>query len=61
MNRRPCFNCQTAWPSLADHELDARHSCPECGDELGPLSDTQFELISAPVHRPLPSSGKLAA
>lgn len=34
MNRRYCINCQKTWGSLADHELDAPHTCPECGDQL---------------------------
>jgi len=37
MNRRQCINCQTNWSSLADHELDAPHICPRCGDELAPI------------------------
>ncbi len=36
MNRRNCINCETVWQSVADHELDAPHTCPTCGDELVP-------------------------
>lgn len=34
MNRRTCINCETEWRSLAEHELDAPHTCPSCGDQL---------------------------
>ncbi len=43
MNRRNCVNCQVAWHSVADEELEAPHSCPRCGDELGPVSQPQTE------------------
>lgn len=43
MNRRTCINCQTAWSSLADHELDSPHTCPRCGDELTPINQGQPE------------------
>jgi predicted RNA-binding Zn-ribbon protein involved in translation (DUF1610 family) len=46
MNRRNCANCQTSWNSLADHELDAPHICPRCGDELAPI---QAQPEPAPV------------
>ncbi|HEX4109231.1 MAG TPA: hypothetical protein VHX88_13930 [Solirubrobacteraceae bacterium] len=38
MNRRHCINCRTVWSSVADHELDAPHTCPRCGDELVPAA-----------------------
>jgi hypothetical protein len=41
MNRRTCINCQTAWSSLADHKLETPHTCPRCGDELGPINPGQ--------------------
>jgi predicted RNA-binding Zn-ribbon protein involved in translation (DUF1610 family) len=47
MNRRKCINCQTAWSSVADHELDAPHTCPHCGDELVPMNQTQLEAERA--------------
>jgi predicted RNA-binding Zn-ribbon protein involved in translation (DUF1610 family) len=34
MTHRTCINCETEWQSLADHELDAPHTCPRCGDQL---------------------------
>jgi hypothetical protein len=37
MNRRTCFNCQSSWYSLADHELETPHTCPRCGDQLAPI------------------------
>jgi predicted RNA-binding Zn-ribbon protein involved in translation (DUF1610 family) len=43
MNRRKCINCHTTWNSLADHELDAPHTCPQCGDELAPVNQVQPE------------------
>ena len=43
MNRRTCINCQTAWNSLADHELESPHTCPRCGDELTPIHQPQSE------------------
>jgi hypothetical protein len=43
MNRRTCINCQSSWHSLADHELDAPHICPRCGDQLAPISQVQPE------------------
>ena len=43
MNRRQCINCQTTWGSLADHELDAPHTCPRCGDQLVPLNQAKPE------------------
>jgi predicted amidophosphoribosyltransferase len=43
MNRRTCINCQTAWSSLADHELESPHVCPRCGDELTPVHQAQSE------------------
>ncbi len=46
MNRRNCINCQTAWSSVADHELESPHTCPRCGDELGPINQTQAEAKS---------------
>jgi ribosomal protein S27AE len=39
MNRRTCINCQRSWYSLADHELEAPHTCPRCGDQLTPISE----------------------
>jgi predicted RNA-binding Zn-ribbon protein involved in translation (DUF1610 family) len=36
MHQRNCINCETEWGSLADHELDAPHTCPRCGDQLVP-------------------------
>lgn len=47
MNRRNCTNCQTAWSSVADHELESPHTCPRCGDELGPINQSQGELKNA--------------
>ena len=38
MNRRTCINCQSSWYSLADHELEAPHTCPRCGDQLTPIA-----------------------
>ncbi len=35
MNKRTCANCETAWHSVPDHELEAPHTCPRCGDQLG--------------------------
>jgi hypothetical protein len=49
MNRRLCINCQTAWNSLADHELEGPHTCPRCGDELGPISQAQTNAERAQV------------
>ena len=48
MNRRTCINCQSTWYSLADHELEAPHTCPRCGDQLTPLgSPTEAEPTTA--------------
>lgn len=47
MNRRKCINCQTARSSVADHELDAPHICPHCGDELVPMNQAQPEIDRA--------------
>lgn len=43
MNRRTCANCQSSWYSLADHELEAPHTCPRCGDQLSPLGQAKAE------------------
>jgi hypothetical protein len=43
MNRRQCINCQSTWGSLADHELDAPHMCPRCGDQLVPIDQAKAE------------------
>jgi predicted RNA-binding Zn-ribbon protein involved in translation (DUF1610 family) len=43
MNRRSCINCQSTWPSLADHELEAPHTCPRCGDALTSIGDASHE------------------
>jgi hypothetical protein len=43
MNRRTCINCQSSWYSLADHELDAPHTCPRCGDQLAPIAQAPAE------------------
>jgi rRNA maturation endonuclease Nob1 len=47
MNRRQCINCQSTWGSLADHELEAPHTCPRCGDQLVPVNDLQAEPDAA--------------
>lgn len=47
MNRRICINCQTAWRSVADHELESPHTCPRCGDELVPSPRTNLEPEAA--------------
>jgi predicted RNA-binding Zn-ribbon protein involved in translation (DUF1610 family) len=47
MNRRNCTNCQTAWSSVADHELESPHTCPRCGDELGPMNQSHPEIKNA--------------
>jgi predicted RNA-binding Zn-ribbon protein involved in translation (DUF1610 family) len=52
MNRRHCSNCQTAWSSVADHELETPHTCPRCGDELGPIHQAQPEVDSARTRLP---------
>jgi len=52
MNRRHCINCETAWQSVADHELDAPHTCPLCGDELVPGNVTPLRR-SADAPAPL--------
>jgi predicted RNA-binding Zn-ribbon protein involved in translation (DUF1610 family) len=43
MNRRNCINCQSSWYSLADHELESPHTCPRCGDQLAPISQSPAE------------------
>lgn len=43
MNRRQCINCQAVWGSLADHELEAPHTCPHCGDQLVPVDQAPVE------------------
>lgn len=43
MNRRQCINCQSTWGSLADHELEAPHMCPRCGDQLVPVHQPSAE------------------
>lgn len=43
MNRRICINCQTVWRSVADHELEAPHNCPSCGDQLVPSTALQLQ------------------
>ena len=43
MNRRTCINCQSSWYSLADHELEAPHTCPRCGDQLVPVNQAKAE------------------
>jgi hypothetical protein len=53
MNRRSCINCQSTWPSLADHELETPHTCPRCGDELTSLN--------APAHEPRSASAASVA
>lgn len=50
MNRRNCMNCETAWRSVADHELEAPHTCPNCGDELVAAPAPQLKVISALDH-----------
>jgi hypothetical protein len=39
MSLRTCINCESEWRSVADHELDAPHTCPACGDQLVPGAD----------------------
>jgi predicted RNA-binding Zn-ribbon protein involved in translation (DUF1610 family) len=56
MNRRTCFNCQSSWYSLADHELESPHTCPRCGDQLAPIGQAQTEAESATVTRTQPRS-----
>lgn len=49
MNRRYCINCHRTWGSLADHELDAPHTCPECGDQLVAVVPTEPSVAVAPA------------
>ncbi len=49
MNRRLCTNCQTTWNSLADHQLEAPHTCPHCGDQLGPVNQAAEKPLPRPV------------
>lgn len=56
MNRRTCFNCQSNWYSLADHELESPHTCPRCGDQLAPIGQAQPEAELANVARTQPRS-----
>jgi predicted RNA-binding Zn-ribbon protein involved in translation (DUF1610 family) len=52
MNRRECVNCRTTWNSLADDQLEAPHTCPQCGDELSPINHTQPEVEGARTRVP---------
>jgi len=62
MNRRNCINCQSSWYSLADHELEAPHTCPRCGDQLSPLGQAQRSTAALlPKGRPPESSAVTAA
>ncbi len=56
MNRRTCINCQSSWYSLADHELEAPHTCPRCGDQLSPISQARAEAEPATAARTQPRS-----
>lgn len=51
MNRRQCINCQATWGSLADHELEAPHMCPRCGDQLVPMNQApvEHEVLAARI------------
>ena len=49
MNRRHCTNCQIAWASLPEHQLDGPHTCPRCGDELTAPGHGQVAPVSAPT------------
>jgi hypothetical protein len=48
MNRRNCINCETEWQSVADHELDAPHTCPHCGDQLAASNVTVLRAPATP-------------
>jgi predicted RNA-binding Zn-ribbon protein involved in translation (DUF1610 family) len=56
MNRRTCTNCQSSWYSLADHELEAPHTCPRCGDQLSPLGQRSIEAEANSPARTQPRS-----
>jgi hypothetical protein len=56
MNRRNCFNCQSSWYSLADHELESPHTCPRCGDQLAPLGQGQPDTDPVGAARTQPRS-----
>jgi|GEM_PF-6675122 len=47
MNRRHCINCQRTWNSLADHQLEAPHTCPHCGDQLVPVARSGADPATA--------------
>jgi len=53
MNRRMCTNCETQWQSLADHELEAPHTCPQCGDQLVADNVTMLRPASIPMPAPV--------
>lgn len=53
MNSRNCINCETEWRSLADHELDAPHTCPSCGDQLVPGNVTALRPNAASAATPV--------
>lgn len=57
MNRRHCLNCQVAWASLPEHQLEGPHNCPLCGDELVAAGVAQ----TTPEPAPASERGELAA
>ncbi len=56
MSRRTCINCETEWQSVADHELDAPHTCPRCGDQLAAGNVT----VLRPDASAAPAAGSLS-
>lgn len=46
MNKRNCANCETAWHSVPDHQLDAPHTCPRCGDELVSVRELPVRTVA---------------
>jgi len=57
MHRRHCLNCQIAWASLPEHQLEGPHNCPRCGDEL--FASGQLQAPPKPAFGP--GIGELAA
>jgi uncharacterized paraquat-inducible protein A len=47
MHKRNCGNCETTWHSVPDHELEAPHTCPRCGDAL--VSLHELPVLTGPA------------
>jgi uncharacterized paraquat-inducible protein A len=54
MHKRNCANCETAWHSVPDHELEAPHTCPRCGDALVSLHELPVPTVAAAAAHTLP-------